>query len=207
LPKLWLNTSARRTSGSDAINGETDPQLLARIDRLRRLHGGSRLRDCLVPMMQCVAVWAFASEQIFQNTGETQLVRDLRLKAFIDDADHKLVSKLGEIRTNPRAKPFEERYLGIRDEWNQFVKYRTRDQWTDGTSPLYKSVTNSLLQLAEYFSADCRSILRELNAPASIRRRSVRPVWKGVLNVQMQDATPKSVVERKSRRWRRQADD
>jgi hypothetical protein len=44
LPKLWLNTSARRTSGSDAINGETDPQLLARIDRLRRLHGGSRLR-------------------------------------------------------------------------------------------------------------------------------------------------------------------
>jgi hypothetical protein len=165
------------------------------------------LRDCLVPMMQCVAVWAFASEQIFQNTGETQLVRDLRLKAFIDDADHKLVSKLGEIRTNPRAKPFEERYLGIRDEWNQFVKYRTRDQWTDGTSPLYKSVTNSLLQLAEYFSADCRSILRELNAPASIRRRSVRPVWKGVLNVQMQDATPKSVVERKSRRWRRQADD
>jgi len=44
LPKLWLNTSARRTSGSDAINGETDPQLLARIDRLRRLHGGSRLK-------------------------------------------------------------------------------------------------------------------------------------------------------------------
>jgi len=44
---LWLNTSARRTSGSDAINGETDPQLLARIDRLRRLHGGSRLRQTL----------------------------------------------------------------------------------------------------------------------------------------------------------------
>jgi hypothetical protein len=55
LPKLWLNTSARRTSGSDAINGETDPQLLARIDRLRRLHGGSRLSGQLSNLLQHLA--------------------------------------------------------------------------------------------------------------------------------------------------------
>ncbi|MGC1238230.1 MAG: hypothetical protein WA860_05520, partial [Acidimicrobiales bacterium] len=73
-------------------------------------HEAEQLRRCLVPMAQCIATWAYVSDRVFSPLPEDPDNRLERLAQLISDSNAQYVARMGEILTNPRATPFQQRY-------------------------------------------------------------------------------------------------
>jgi len=165
-------------------------------------HEAEQLRRCLVPMAQCVATWAYVADRVFSPLPEDPDDRLDRLAQLNSDSTSQYVARMGEILTNPRATPFQQRYEDSAREWDRFEKCRIEFDWVDDSDPIYRNIVESLKTRSEWFSRDAKSAIASLSAPASTKRRKVQPEWRGDFSFfSDEDAMPESVRRANKRRF------
>jgi hypothetical protein len=160
-----------------------------------------QLRRCLVPMAQCISTWAYVAAHTFSPLPENPDARFARLAKLVADSNTQFEERMGEILTNPRATPFQQRYEDASREWSRFQKCRIDFAWTDDTDPIYRNIVEVLNTYSKWFSSDAKSAISALSAPASTKRRKVQPEWRGDFSFlndkdQMSDSVKKANTRR-----------